>query len=54
MLVTGQKIVIRAGPLEGVEGVFVGSKSSGRLVVSVSLLRRSVAVEIDEHWIAAC
>jgi transcription antitermination factor NusG len=45
------------GPLAGVEGIFVhGDPGTGRLVVSVGLLGRGVAVEIDgtsvERWSA--
>lgn len=43
----GESVVIRSGPLSGLEGILVESKSHRRLVVSVSLLQRSVAVEID-------
>jgi transcriptional antiterminator NusG len=44
----GQWVHITDGPLRGVEGVLVHSKpNKGLLVVSVDLLRRSVAVEID-------
>jgi hypothetical protein len=35
------------GPLEGLLGVLVADKGSYRVVVSLSLLQRSVAVEID-------
>jgi len=42
----GQKIQIKKGPLRGLEGVLV-KKRSWRLVISVELLRRSVAVDID-------
>jgi transcription antitermination factor NusG len=44
----GQKVAITQGPLTGLEGVLVQSKPmKGLVVVSVELLRRSVAVEID-------
>jgi transcription antitermination factor NusG len=47
-LPSGSRVRISAGPLEGVQGVLVRSKpSKGLLVVSVSLLQRSVAVEVD-------
>jgi hypothetical protein len=45
-LQAGEAVVIEAGPLTGVEGVLIESKSERRLVVSVSLLQRSVAVEL--------
>jgi transcription termination/antitermination protein NusG len=43
----GQPVRITDGPLKGVEGVLVESKPrKGLLVVSVSLLQRSIAVEV--------
>lgn len=44
---TGDKVQIEAGPLRGLEGVLVAFRGSSQLVLSVSLLQRSVAVEID-------
>ena len=50
----GQQVRITAGPLKGVEGVLAENKSEkGILVLSVELLRRSVAVQIDCTWVAA-
>jgi transcription antitermination factor NusG len=46
----GQPVRITAGPLEGVEGTLVQFQSKphkGLLVVSVDLLQRSVAIEVD-------
>lgn len=43
----GQRVRIKRGPLSGVEGHLVEFKSGYRLVVSVTLLQRSVATEID-------
>lgn len=48
----GQRVHITYGPLEGMEGIVVTVKNRDRLVVSVSLLRRSVAVELDSSWIS--
>ncbi len=47
----GQKVRIELGSLAGVEGILTGVKGASKLVVSVSLLKRSVAVEIDESWV---
>ena len=45
----GQRARIVEGPLAGLEGVFVRSRRHRKLLVlSVELLRRSVAVEVDE------
>jgi transcription antitermination factor NusG len=42
---------IKEGPLKGLTGIVVKIKSGAKLVLSVSLLQRSVAVEIDRRWI---
>lgn len=49
----GDRVRLRSGALEGVEGILVAAKTHHRLVVSVEILRRSVAVEIDEAWVEA-
>jgi transcription antitermination factor NusG len=48
----GQRIRVRRGSLEGLEGILLKKKSDWRIVVSVAMLQRSVAVEIDREWIA--
>jgi transcription antitermination factor NusG len=48
----GQKVRIELGALAGVEGILTAIKGSSNLVVSVSLLQRSVAVEINKDWVA--
>jgi transcriptional antiterminator NusG len=47
----GDLVRVECGPLEGVEGIFVNEKSTCRLVLSVEILRRSVAVEVDRDWV---
>ena len=47
----GQPVRIFDGPLAGVEGILVDSKGRHRLVVSITLLQRSIAAEIDARWI---
>ena len=49
----GQQVRIEYGPLCGLEGILTATKGSHRLLVSVSLLLRSVSVEIDESWISS-
>jgi transcription antitermination factor NusG len=46
----GDGVRVQSGPLSGVEGILVRKKDSCRLVVSVEILGRAAAVEID----AAC
>jgi transcription antitermination factor NusG len=48
----GQRVRIEVGPLCGIEGVVTTVRNQRRLVVSVSLLQRAVAIEIDASWIS--
>jgi len=44
----GQRVRITSGPMVDVEGILVRSNpNKGLLVISVDLLRRSVAVQVD-------
>jgi transcription termination/antitermination protein NusG len=48
----GQRVRITRGPLADVEGILVRIKPNrGLLVVSVDLLRRSVAAQVDCTWV---
>ena len=47
----GDTVRLKEGPLCGLEGVLQRHRDSHRLVVSVTLLKRSVAVEIDRSWV---
>ena len=47
----GQRVRVHDGPLFGCEGVLERAKGSCRLVIAVSLLRRAVAVEVDQRWV---
>jgi transcription antitermination factor NusG len=49
----GHTVRIEEGPLRGLTGIVFKIKSGVKLVLSVSLLQRSVAVEIDRRWISA-
>jgi transcription antitermination factor NusG len=50
----GQTVRIISGPLANVQGVFVREESKrGLLVLSIELLRRSLAVEVDCTLVAA-
>jgi transcription antitermination factor NusG len=51
-LQAGQRVSIDCGPLAGVEGVIVRAENGKpRVVVSVTMLLRSVAAEIERDWI---
>jgi transcription antitermination factor NusG len=47
----GQKIRIESDSLNGLEGILINFKGNNRIVVSISLLRRSVALEIDRDCV---
>ena len=46
----GHRVRLDEGPLAGLEGILVGTSKQERIVVSVTLLKRSVAVAIERHW----
>jgi len=46
----GQRVRLEDGPLAGLEGILAETPKQHRIVVSVTLLRRSVAVSIERHW----
>ena len=50
-LKVGQRVRVAQGSLSGMEGLVVREKGELRLVISVNLLQRSVAVEIERDWI---
>ena len=44
----GRRVRVKSGPMQGLEGILVRRKDRCRVVFSIDLLMRSVAVEIDE------
>jgi len=51
-LTAGRRVRVKAGPLAGLQGILVRRKSKARFVLSVDLVMRSIAVEIDETDLA--
>jgi transcription antitermination factor NusG len=47
-LTVGSRVRVGKGPLKGVEGILTKVKNQNCLVVSVTILQRSVAVELDD------
>jgi len=47
-LAVGRRVRVKRGPLSGLEGILVRRKSGLRFVLSVELIQRSMAVEMDE------
>ena len=50
-LQVGQRVRIEGGSLSGLEGLITDVRRGNLLILSVSLLQRSVAVEIDSAWV---
>jgi len=44
----GRRVRVRSGAMEGLEGIVLRRKDRCRIVFSIDLLKRSVAVEVDE------
>ena len=50
-LQVGDPVRVSYGSLRNLEGILIHFKGSHRIVLSLTLLRRSVAVEIDRTWV---
>lgn len=50
-LQVGRRVRLERGPLTGTEGIVVELKDVCRIVVSLTLLQRSVSAEIEREWI---
>jgi transcription antitermination factor NusG len=48
----GERVRIESGPLRGVTGILTQIKGNHKLIVSITLLQRSVAVEVDSALVA--
>jgi transcription termination/antitermination protein NusG len=46
-LTTGRRVRIKSGSLAGMEGIFLRRKGSFRVVLSIELIMRSIALEVD-------
>jgi transcription elongation factor/antiterminator RfaH len=52
-LEVGERVRIHTGKLSGIEGILVNFKGNHRVVLSVTLLQRSVALEVDLSWVSS-
>jgi len=52
-LEVGERVRIHTGRLSGVEGILVNFKGKHRVVLCVSLLQRSVSLEVDVEWVGS-
>jgi transcription antitermination factor NusG len=47
----GTPVVVETGPLAGTRGIICPSENGRRLIVSITLLQRSVAIQLDEDTV---
>ena len=50
-LALGDSVYLEEGPLRGMDGQLLDFKGEHRLIVSVSLLQRSLSVVIERRWV---
>jgi transcription termination/antitermination protein NusG len=50
-LATGQLVRVEQGSLAGAVGRVILQKNAARLIISIDLLMRSVATEVDRSWV---
>jgi transcription antitermination factor NusG len=49
----GTLVVVETGPLAGVQGIISVSQNKKHLVISVTMLQRSVAIQLDEDTVVS-
>jgi transcription antitermination factor NusG len=50
----GQPVEFNSGPLKGIRGSIVDAANDKWLIVSINILRRSVAVKLDRQHVVPC
>lgn len=50
-LMHGQMVEVCGGPLRGLRGMIAGQGEASKLIVSVTLLQRSISVEVEPRWL---
>jgi transcription antitermination factor NusG len=48
LLRVGRRVRVHSGPMAGLEGILVRKKDNLRVVLTIELIQRSVAMEVDE------
>ena len=51
--ITGQRVRMGSGPMQNVEGVLLESRSHCKLVLSVGMMNRSIAVHVERSQVEA-
>ena len=52
-LKVGRRVRVRSGPFEGMEGIVVRRNNGRRLVISLELIQRAMAVDVEEASLEA-
>jgi transcription antitermination factor NusG len=47
----GTDVLVESGPLAGIQGIICADENRRRLIISVTLLQRSVAIQLDEDTV---
>src|SRR5215475_10475004 len=47
----GTMVLVETGPLAGIQGIISSDENNKRLVITVTLLQRSVAIQLDEDTV---
>ena len=47
----GNRVRLESGPLAGLEGFLIENDEQQQVVVALTVLKRSVAVDIEHHWV---
>jgi len=50
-LAVGQRVRVRGGALDGIEGILAAHKSDRTLVISIDLIHRSLSVCLDGYCV---
>jgi transcription antitermination factor NusG len=53
-LTVGQRVRVKAGPLAGMEGILTRKRNGARFVISLDLIMRSVAVDVNALELEPC
>jgi len=48
LLTVGRRVRVHSGAMTGVEGILIRKKDKCRVVITIELIQRSVAMEVDE------
>ena len=49
----GDPVVIKVGPMAGMEGIFVQVQNNTRVLIRLDSIARAFAVEVDRNWVEA-